>query len=139
MTNGWSSMGFGIPASIAAGLNNPGSKIVCITGDGGFLMSAGELLTARRLKIPVIIVVLSDGELNLIKIKQSWHGLEPNSTVLYEGDLFGSDSFLGIKVYRATSEKTLIKALQAASDATVPVIINAVIDSTDYDDLIVRQ
>lgn len=139
MTNGWSSMGFGIPASIAAGLNNPGSKIVCITGDGGFLMSAGELLTARRLKIPVIIVVLSDGELNLIKIKQSWQGLEPNSTVLYEGDLFGSDSFLGIKVYRATSEKTLIKALQAASDATVPVIINAVIDSTDYDDLIVRQ
>ncbi|HRR92656.1 MAG TPA: thiamine pyrophosphate-dependent enzyme, partial [Bacteroidales bacterium] len=117
----------------------PGSKIVCITGDGGFLMSAGELLTARRLKIPVIIVVLSDGELNLIKIKQSWQGLEPNSTVLYEGDLFGSDSFLGIKVYRATSEKTLIKALQAASDATVPVIINAVIDSTDYDDLIVRQ
>jgi len=139
MTNGWSSMGFGIPASIAASLYNPVKKTVCITGDGGFLMSAGELLTARRLNIPLIIVVLSDGELNLIKIKQSRQGLDPYGTSLCEGDLFGSDTFLGIRVYRADSEKKFIKAVQAASVSQTPVIINAVIDSSDYDDLVVRQ
>ena len=38
MTNGWSSMGFGLPAAIAAQLNCPGLPVVCISGDGGFLM-----------------------------------------------------------------------------------------------------
>ena len=36
MTNGWSGMGFGIPAAMAAQMNNPEATVVCITGDGGF-------------------------------------------------------------------------------------------------------
>jgi acetolactate synthase I/II/III large subunit len=40
MTNGWSSMGFGIPAALSAQLVMPGSTVVCLTGDGGFLMMA---------------------------------------------------------------------------------------------------
>jgi acetolactate synthase-1/2/3 large subunit len=48
MTNGWSSMGFGIPAALGAKLCRPDSPVVGLTGDGGFLMNCGELLTARR-------------------------------------------------------------------------------------------
>ncbi len=72
MTNGWSGMGFGIPAALAAQLNRTEATVVCITGDGGFLMMAGEIITAKRYNLPIIIVVFSDGELNLIKVKQSW-------------------------------------------------------------------
>ena len=96
MTNGWSGMGFGIPAALGAQINFPESTIVCITGDGGFLMMAGEIVTAKRYNLPVIIVVFSDGELNLIKIKQSWKNLLPYGTILYQGDLFESDIFLGV-------------------------------------------
>lgn len=139
MTNGWSGMGFGIPAALAAQINDPRSNVACITGDGGFLMMAGEIITARRYNLPVIIVVFSDGELNLIRIKQSWQNLSPNGTTLYSGDLFGADTFLGIRVIIADSEEKMRQAIYAALSINGPVIINARIDPDDYRWLITRQ
>jgi acetolactate synthase-1/2/3 large subunit len=139
MTNGWSGMGFGIPASLAAQINNPDTTVVCVTGDGGFLMMAGELITAKRYNLPVIVVVFSDGELNLIKVKQSWKNIPPYGTILYQGDLFWADTFLGIKVLRADSNESMSKAVIEALSLNEPVIINAVIDPEDYDWLIVRR
>ncbi len=139
MTNGWSSMGFGIPAAMAAQLNFPEATVVCMTGDGGFLMMAGEIITMRRYNLPVIIVVFSDGELNLIKVKQSWKDLPAYGTLLYQNDLFGGDNFLGIKVLRAESPEEMRKATIEALSVNEPVIINAVIDPEDYKWLIVRR
>jgi len=139
ITNGWSSMGFGIPAALSAQLNRPGATVVCITGDGGFLMSAGEMMTARRYGLPVKIVVFSDGELNLIKLKQSWKELQPYGTDLYPGDMFGSDRYLGIRVIRASSEEEMRIAIREALQTEEPVIVNAVIDPEDYSWLVVKQ
>jgi acetolactate synthase-1/2/3 large subunit len=124
---------------VSAQINNPESTVVCITGDGGFLMMAGEIVTAKRYNLPVIIVVFSDGELNLIKIKQSWKNLLPYGTMLYQGDLFGADSFLGIKVLRACSLESMRKAIIEALSVNEPVIVNAVIEPEDYKWLIVRR
>ncbi|HOW39406.1 MAG TPA: thiamine pyrophosphate-binding protein [Bacteroidales bacterium] len=139
MTNGWSGMGFGIPAALAAQLHSRNSTVACITGDGGFLMKCGDIITARNYKLPVIIIVFSDGELNLIKVKQSWKELSPYGTTLYSEDLFSSDTFLGVKVLRADSHETMKKALIQALSVNEPVIINAVIDPEDYKWLIVRR
>jgi len=139
MTNGWSGMGFGIPAALAAQMCNRESTVVCITGDGGFLMMCGEMITALRYSLPVIIVVFSDGELNLIKIKQSWKDLPPYGTILYQGDLFGTDIFLGIKVIRADSTEKMRIAVIEALSMNEPVIINAIIDPEDYKWLIVKR
>jgi acetolactate synthase-1/2/3 large subunit len=138
MTNGWSGMGFGLPAALAAKLARPGSTVVCITGDGGFLMSAGEIITARRYNLNVITVVLSDGELNLIKLKQSWSNLSPYGTLLYRGDLFGANTFFGCKVFNADSGESMKKAVTQALAINEPVIINALIDPDDYKWLVVR-
>jgi acetolactate synthase-1/2/3 large subunit len=139
ITNGWSGMGFGIPAAIAAKINRPESTVACITGDGGFLMTAGEIITARRLNLPIIIVVFSDGELNLIKLKQSWKDLPPYGTILYNDDLFGADKFLGVKVLKADSGESLRKSINTALSSNEPIIINTVIDPEDYKWLIVSQ
>lgn len=139
MTNGWSGMGFGLPAALAASLSSPQSTVVCVTGDGGFLMNAGEIITARRYNLPVITVVFSDGELNLIKLKQSWQNLPQNGTCLYEGDLFGSDEFLGIRILTADSEVTMKNAIIMALSMKKPVIVNARIDPDDYRWLVVRK
>jgi acetolactate synthase I/II/III large subunit len=138
ITNGWSSMGFGIPAALSAQLARPGTTVVCITGDGGFLMMAGEIVTAVRYKLPVIIVVLSDGELNLIKIKQSWKELQPYGIHLYSGDLFRTGTFLGARVLTADSEEKMKKAVNHALSLDEPVIINAIIDPEEYKWLIVK-
>lgn len=139
MTNGWSGMGFGLPAALAAQMYSPESTVVCITGDGGFLMMAGEIITARRYNLPVIVVVFSDGELNLIKVKQSWKNLPPYSTILYQGDLFDSSGFLGIRVLNAVSDETMRSAIIEALSVNEPVIINAVIDPEDYKWLVVKR
>lgn len=139
ITNGWSGMGFGLPAALAVRMNKPHATVVCITGDGGFLMMAGEMVTARRYNLPVIVVVFSDGELNLIKVKQSWKELPPYATILYQGDLFDSDSFFGVKVIRADSAETMKTAVTEALSLNEPVIINAVIDPEDYKWMIVKR
>lgn len=139
ISNGWSGMGFGIPSAIAAGIVRPAVRSICITGDGGFLMSAGEIMTARRYNIPIIIIVLSDGELNLIKLKQTWKGIPPDASSLYYGDLFGSDHFLGIKVMTADSHESMRKSLNTALSEREPVIINAIVDPDDYKWLVVKR
>jgi len=139
MTNGWSGMGFGIPAAIAAKMCRPDTPVVCITGDGGFLMMAGEIVTALRYNLPVIFVVFSDGELNLIKLKQSWKNLPPEGTIIYKDDLFRSDTFLGVRVLRANNEESMTSAVNEALRAGEPLIINAVIDPEDYNFLVVKQ
>ena len=139
MTNGWSSMGFGIPAAMAAQINDPEATVVCVTGDGGFLMMAGEIVTLKRYNLPVIVVVFSDGELNLIKLKQSWKELPAYGTLLYQSDLFDTDIFLGIKVLRANSPETMRKSIIDALSVNEPVIINAVIDPEDYKWLVVNR
>jgi acetolactate synthase I/II/III large subunit len=139
MSNGWSGMGFGIPSALAAQINTPEKTVVCITGDGGFLMMAGEMITAKRYNLPIIIIVFSDGELNLIKVKQSWKNIPPYGTILYHGDLFGTDVFLGVKVLRADSSESMRKSIIEALSVNEPVIINAVIDPEDYKWLIVRR
>src|SRR6185437_389497 len=70
ITNGWSSMGFGLPGAIAAKLAKPEHPVVCLIGDGCFQMTCGEVAVAKRHKLTLPIVVLDDRWLALIKVKQ---------------------------------------------------------------------
>lgn len=138
MTNGWSSMGFALPAAIAAAIERPDLPVVCVTGDGGLLMHAGEMMTARRLGLKITVIVLSDGELNLIRVKQSWKGLKPYGTSLYRGSLFGSDAFLGTDVVHVTDSMSMRTAFGRAMTSRSSLIIEAGIDPSVYSELIVR-
>jgi acetolactate synthase-1/2/3 large subunit len=139
MTNGWSSMGFGLPAAVAAALADCSEAVVCITGDGGFLMHAGEIITARRYGLKVITVVLSDGELNLIKVKQSWKEVSPYGIQVCNGPLFGTGSFLGIDVMRVTDAGEMRTAVRKSLNSGSSTIIEAAIDPSLYGDLIVKS
>ena len=139
MTNGWSAMGFGVPAAIGAKLCRPESAVVGITGDGGFLMNCGELMTARRLGLPVVILVLCDRSLSLIEIKQNWKQVPLYGTDLYEGDYFAADQFLGVPVLPARDAAELRASLKTAFATKGPVIIEAVVDGSIYNKLITRS
>jgi acetolactate synthase-1/2/3 large subunit len=64
------SMGFGLPGAIGAALCRPEARVVACVGDGGLALSAGELLTAVREGIDLVVVVFNDGQLNLIRRQQ---------------------------------------------------------------------
>ncbi len=59
-------MGYAIPAAIGAKLANPEKEVVAIVGDGAFLMSSLELITASTLNLGIIIFLFHDGELSQI-------------------------------------------------------------------------
>ena len=145
MTNGWSSMGFGVPSAIAAKLCRPDTPVACVTGDGGFLMMAGEMTTARRLGLPVVFVLLSDLRLELIRIKQERKGFARYGTVLYgENAVHGEDyepspSLFGVPVLPARDAASYRAALREAFRSAGPVIVEAFIDGAEYDGLILRK
>ena len=82
ISNGLSTMGFALPAAIGAALLDRERPVVALTGDGGLLMCAGELLTAVREKLRIITIVFSDASLSLIEIKQQARRLEPAGVAL---------------------------------------------------------
>lgn len=67
-TNG--AMGYGLPAAIAAKLHHPQKAVVCIAGDGCFMMYPQELMTASQYQIPVIILVINNGMYGTIRMHQ---------------------------------------------------------------------
>ena len=138
MTNGGSSMGFGIPAAIAAKLCCPDRQVACVTGDGGFLMMAGEMATAITLGTPVVFVILTDQNLQLIKIKQERKGFPQYGTRLF-GDAYNpAHTYFGVPVLVAKDEETYRSALIKAFDMNAPVIVEAFVDPAEYDDLILK-
>jgi acetolactate synthase-1/2/3 large subunit len=139
MTNGWSSMGFAIPAALAAKLCNPDLPVVAIMGDGGFLMSVGELATAKRLNLKIVFVVIYDISLSLIRIKQAKKNFNLNyGTDLNELPEVPTNHYFGIPVIRASNLTDYQNALQNAFSADGPVVIEAVVDGSEYDNLVLK-
>jgi thiamine pyrophosphate-dependent acetolactate synthase large subunit-like protein len=64
-------MGFSLPAAIAAQLAAPDSPVVAICGDGGFQMTVGELATAVHEELPLIVIVFNNGILQNVLAQQA--------------------------------------------------------------------
>ena len=54
------SLGWAFPASLGAQLAAPDKQVICVTGDGGFGYHIGDIETALRLELPVIVVILNN-------------------------------------------------------------------------------
>ncbi len=139
MTDGWSTMGFGIPSAIAAKLMCP-DKIVCtVVGDGGFLMTVGEVATAVRYNLNIVIVLLTDNELALIRIKQEKKGNPIYGTPVRQGGTIGGGQIFGAPVRTAHGAAELRTELEAALAADGPVVVEACIDAREYDGLVLKN
>jgi acetolactate synthase I/II/III large subunit len=63
-------MGFGVPAAVAAGLRQPGRQIICMVGDGGFLMTGNELAVALERQLPLKVILAENGSYGSIRMHQ---------------------------------------------------------------------
>ncbi len=70
-------MGWAIGAAVGIARGNPACPVVCITGDGAFLMSGQEITVAATEKLTVVFVVLNDSALGMVKHGQRLAGAEP--------------------------------------------------------------
>jgi len=139
MTNGWSTMGFGIPAAIAAALMRPEKSVCAVVGDGGFLMTAGELATALRCGVKFVVLLLTDNDLALIRIKQEKKGNPIYGTPVRNAGTIGSDCIFGVPVRTVHDADALCAALDWAFAQDGPAIVEAVIDSREYDAVVLKK
>jgi acetolactate synthase-1/2/3 large subunit len=64
------SMGYGVPAAVAAKLRHPDRIVLCLAGDGDFLMTGQELATAVQYGAPIVVVILNNGMYGTIRMHQ---------------------------------------------------------------------
>jgi acetolactate synthase-1/2/3 large subunit len=137
ITNGWSSMGFGLPAGIAAKLARPDLPVVCLIGDGCFQMTCGEVAVAKRHKLALPIVVLDDRWLALIKVKQIRRQFPLYGTELQEEDYREPPAhYFGVPARGVRRADDLEAAVRQALAADGPTVIEAVVDSEHYIDTV---
>jgi len=127
--NGFCSMGFALPAAIAAQLVNPNQTIVAMCGDGGFLMNIQELETAVRLCLPLIVIIWCDYDYGMISFKQI-HKFGRSAFTKFNNPNFAklAESF-GAIGYNIKSTKEFSKVLEEAiKSKSTPVIISIDVD-----------
>lgn len=139
MTNGWSAMGFAIPSAIAAKLCKPATPVCSVIGDGGFLMTAGELAVAMREKLNIVFVLFTDNDLALIRIKQEKKSNPIYGTPIRERGTIGGDNIFGVPVIKAFDKNEFASSLDQAFSMQGPVIVEAILDSREYDELVLRK
>ena len=109
------SMGFGIPAAIGAKLACPHREVVAIVGDGGFAMSAMELLTAIREKLGLTVFVFTDGALGQIRLQQLASYGASYATTLTNPDVATFARAIGADYARANADLGAVLDLRPKS------------------------
>ena len=137
ITNGWSSMGFGLPAALAAKIARPDLPVVCVMGDGCFQMTCGELTVARRMGLALPVVVLDDRWLSLIKVKQERRDLPYyGTTTLAPTDMAPPAHYFGVPAVGVRDPESLERELRKAFASSGPTVIEAVVDPAHYSETV---
>ena len=77
-------MGYGTPAAIASQLRFPGRQVICMVGDGGFMMTGNEMIAAVERKLPILFILANNASYASIRIQQELH---------YPGRVIGTNLF----------------------------------------------
>jgi len=133
VSSGLATMGFALPAAIAAALARPNRHVVCFVGDGGLGMTLAELETVSRLRLPIVVVVFNDSALSLIEIKQNPTGHGGEGAVRYrETDFAAIARGFGIATERTGRLDELERALRNAFAEPRPFLVDASVDPSGY-------
>lgn len=130
----YSCMGYAVPAAIGAALACPGRAVISLPGDGAFLMTGLEILTARAYKVPVGIFVLRDGELAQIAAFQRRSLAQTTCTEIHSYDLEKIADAAGIRFLRIAENADIVKGVTEARNlmaAGNPVVVEVAIDYSE--------
>ena len=137
VSSGLATMGFSVPAAIAAALARPGRRVVCFTGDGGLGMSLGELETISRLDLPITLVVFNDSRLSLIAIKAKPQGNGGDNAIGYDSTDFAAVARgYGLAAEQVASVAELDTALAESFARPGPTLVDARVDPTGYPEIL---
>jgi acetolactate synthase-1/2/3 large subunit len=121
-------MGCGIAGAIGVALARPEERVVCVAGDGAFLMHGTEVSTAVAQGIPVTWVILNDGQLSATTAPIRGR-MDPSSVArIGTTDLAAMACALGAEGIRVDSRSDLRAGLEKALAATGPCVLDIAIN-----------
>jgi acetolactate synthase-1/2/3 large subunit len=119
-------MGWGAPAALTAGLLHPDERVLCITGDGGFLMSLHCLSTAAEYDLPITFLVLNN---RLLGNVYDFQGEAERYVVdIPDTDFAAIARSFGIEASRVSEEGDFVEALEKSLTASGPRLIEVAVD-----------
>ena len=123
---GTAGMGWGLPASVGLKVVYPDQPVVCVTGDGGYMMTVNALSTAMQYQLPIICVVFNDNALGMVRHHQpegrriASEFVETDNAAVARG--FGA---FGVQV---NDSRDLPEAIRQAVASGLPSVIDVIID-----------
>jgi acetolactate synthase-1/2/3 large subunit len=134
ITSGYAgNLGYGLPTAIGVKVANPDKKVIAISGDGGFLFHCGELATAVRYQLNMVIIVFSDGAYsNVARAQTKRYGGRVIGTDLTNPDFAAMAESFGATGYMAHSVAELEDKIQLGFEQEGPVVIEMPLAETDF-------
>ncbi|OTA17797.1 acetolactate synthase 2 catalytic subunit [Xenorhabdus vietnamensis] len=132
-SSGLGTMGFGIPAAIGAQMARPEDMVICISGDGSFMMNVQELGTIKRKQLPVKLILLDNQRLGMVR---QWQELffdkRYSETILTDNpDFLTLAQAFGIPGQRITDKAQVNEALDALFNSEGAYLLHVSIDELE--------
>jgi acetolactate synthase-1/2/3 large subunit len=132
ISNGFGSMGYGLPSAMGAKMARPDSPVISVIGDGGLLMYAGDLATWARLGLALTLVVMVDNDLTQVQRRQEREGYSTASTTFQSIDYCALAATFGIDGVRVETTAEYADAVKRAAATERPILIEAMLDAQEY-------
>lgn len=121
----YQSMGYSIPAMVSSQLAFPQRQVVGVVGDGGFLMTGAELVTAARLGLKPVVLLFNDGELGLIREAQEKIFKRTSAIELRNPDFEALARAYGAAYFRVSNDHEIDLVLKEALTSGCLAIVDA--------------
>ncbi len=125
------SMANAMAQAIGAQAGFPGRQVVSLSGDGGFTMLMGDLISLKQLDLPVKVVVFNNGAHGYIKLEQKSTGFLDFGTELKNPDFAAMAEAIGIRSIRLQDPSEVTDGIAAAFAHDGPVVVDAVVNRTE--------
>ncbi|KAB7648250.1 ubiquinone-dependent pyruvate dehydrogenase [Polymorphobacter fuscus] len=117
------SMANAMAQAIGAQAAHPGRQVIALSGDGGFAMSMGDLLSLGQLKLPVKIVIFDNGELGFVALEQKAGGFLDDNVKLANPDFAMIAQAAGVLGINVTESAEIAAALTRAFAHDGPALV----------------
>jgi pyruvate dehydrogenase (quinone) len=125
------SMASAMPQAIGAQLAFPERQVISLSGDGGFAMMMGDILTIYQYNLPVKIVVYNNGSLGFVAMEMKVIGMPPFGTDLKNPNFAKMAEAIGIMGIRVENSEDVPAAIQKALAHDGPVLIDVLTNPTE--------
>lgn len=125
------SMANALPQAIGAQVAQPNRQVISLSGDGGFTMLMGDLITLTQEKLPVKLVIVNNGSLGFVAMEMKAAGYLETGVSLQNPDFAAMARAMGIHAVRAETPAELPAAVEEVLNHPGPAVLDAVTNTQE--------